>query len=59
MVWRWWNTKSGSWTTFELRQPRMIAVEDEAERWEIVVHFYEEDWAWGHGQDRHEAVRAR
>ena len=41
------------WIVDYLRQPGQIAVEDETERWEVDVDLYEDDWAWGHGQDLH------
>ena len=47
------------WIVDFLRQPGQIAVEDEDGRWEVEVDFYEDDWACGHDQDRHESFRAR
>ena len=41
------------------RHRSQIAVEDDDERWEVEVDFYDDDWAWGHDQDRHASFRVR
>ena len=47
------------WIVDFLRQPRQIAVEDDDGRWEVEVDFFDDDWAWGHDQDRHASFRVR
>ena len=47
------------WIVDFLRQPRQIAVEDDDGCWDVEVNFYDDDWAWGHDQDRHASFRVR
>ena len=45
------------WIVDFLRHQSQIAVEDDDGRWEVEVDFFDDDWAWGHDQDRHASFR--